>query len=72
MWMHDERQDAMWDHTAAIRETTANCSRDSKKHPQPFKVADFHPTRSRHKTEPLRLPMKDTMAVMKKAFVGEK
>jgi len=67
--MADGRERSNWNRSAALMSLIANCNRDPKRQPRPFKADDFNPFAQRNRVE--KLSKEDIRAnrdVLKKAF----
>jgi hypothetical protein len=63
--MAEARCRERWNHTTALMALIANCHRDPKRKPTPYKLADFHP----HRNEPSHTPTQVSIQVLKAIFV---
>lgn len=66
--MAEARRKDAWDHTSALLAMLANCNRDPKKRPRPYRPADFHPLTERAKPVGLPLDDKNNLALLRDAF----
>lgn len=72
VWMADEKDDAAWWHTASIVAAIANTARDPKKRRRPFSAKEFHPLQNRRRKPLVKLSPKESLALLKKAWVDKK
>lgn len=63
--MAEARCRERWNHTAALMALIANCHREPRKKPTPYKPADFHP----YPKDPTPSPAKASIQVLKAIFV---
>lgn len=69
VWMVEEQQDNLWDHTASIMAIIAEVNRDKKKNPTPFTAARFHPRKAKQKRPPVE---QVDLKILKAIFVDRK
>lgn len=64
--MADGRRSEAWEHTAWLSALIANCNRDQKKRPRPYKPADFNPMRRRAEKKPTVGAIREMRALFEK------
>jgi hypothetical protein len=66
--MAEARCRERWSHTSAVLALLANCHRDPRKKPTPYKPADFNPYQRRRERPVCRAPIE----VLKQVFVDRR